>query len=74
VFEVYVGGGDEGVKARALGTAYGLPRAQHVLFGRAAERGDRNLTALARDRADGLEVAVRGYREARLYHVNAQHL
>ena len=72
VDDVDVGGRDEGVDARARGVADGLRGRIDVRELSAREAGDDRPLDLAGDALDGLEVAGRGDREARLDHVNTE--
>src|SRR5947209_10238256 len=74
VFEVYVGGGDEGVQAGRGRPAARLPRGEYVGLGRAAERGHTRLAALRGHGPNGREVAVRRDGEPGLDHVHAEAL
>jgi hypothetical protein len=73
VLEVDVAGRDEHVEMRPLGDLDRLDGALRVAVAAARERGDRDpALRLAGDPVDGLEVAVRGGREAGLDHVHLQ--
>ena len=65
-------GGQEHVDARLLGVLDGLPGAVDVAVVAAGEAADGRAGDLGGDGADGLEVALRGDREAGLDDVDAQ--
>src|SRR5918998_1673606 len=72
VLDVEVGGTYKGVDAGPLGPLDGLPRPSDVLFVDAGEARDAGALHLGGDAGYGLEVALRGDREARLYDVHLQ--
>jgi len=72
VLDVDVGGGDEGVDARALSVAHRPPGGVDVGLVGAGEAADHRALDLSRYLLHGLEVAGRGDREAGLDHVDPQ--
>ena len=72
VLDVDVRGRDERVDPRARRVLDRAPRGVDVGLVSAGETADHGALHASRDRLDGLEVAGRGDREARLDHVDAQ--
>ena len=70
--EMQVGGGEEGVDAVLFGGLDGAGGGFDVLALAAGERGDAGAANLFGDGVDGVEVALRGDREAGFDDVNAE--